>query len=334
MRLGLDRVVLDRRKRVARGRIRQVLRRPANRRLWHDYQLMLRHSEVAPQIHRPGQFWNTLQRSLARELASESLNGFKRSINTRFSGFSPDDPIYFDYAIRSVYRELLKADRFGLLGSLEEPSLGDPFTVPIDGRPMGIDRLQSLSEFYAMTDGLSELSSVNVILEVGSGYGRVADLVQHATAGGCCYCLADLPLPLAIAQNYLRALWPHARILAYGEAEAVGRLTRAALSEFDFVFLAPWELEHLDAASCDIAVNINSFQEMTPEQVRWYINEFERVSSSRIYLKEWFAFDNDADNVRITVEDMCPSSAWQRKWLRPSFPFPTWDEMLFERLKA
>jgi SAM-dependent methyltransferase len=107
-----------------------------------------------------------------------------------------------------------------------------------------------------------------VTLEIGSGYGGLASHL-HRILGRGTRVLVDLPETLLFSSNYLTLQHPEARIYLYHPDDAARAL--AELQTYDFVLLPNFRLELLASRQFDLALNVESLQEMTSAQVDLYL---------------------------------------------------------------
>ena len=119
--------------------------------------------------------------------------------------------------------------------------------------------------------GYVESESIKTILEIGGGNGNFASILHHDWAPARVI-LMDLPETLATAIPFLSNQFPHAKILMPHEVEAHG-----LSGSFDFAFLTVHQMAALMDNSIDLVTNIDSFQEMTHEQILTYFKLVQRV---------------------------------------------------------
>ncbi len=111
------------------------------------------------------------------------------------------------------------------------------------------------------------------ILEVGGGYGRLAEAFINVFGDQVSYYLVDaVPLSVYYSQRYLEANLPGSRVIRVGEAD--GQNIDGAGCH-----LVPcWHLEKLARLQFDACINVASMQEMTDRQVDFYLELFDRQS--------------------------------------------------------
>lgn len=112
---------------------------------------------------------------------------------------------------------------------------------------------------------------IRTILEIGAGNGNFPSILYHDWAP-VRVVLIDLPETLAVSIPFLSSLFPETRIVMPHEIQR-----DEFPKDFDFAFLTVDQLELLADDSVDLAINCHSFQEMTHEQIRVYIELVQRV---------------------------------------------------------
>lgn len=112
------------------------------------------------------------------------------------------------------------------------------------------------------------------VLEVGGGYGRLAEGLAVALDHPVEHILLDaVPESLCLADLYLREALPHLRIGAHhrGDAYQPGR--------FDVYLLPTWRITAVLGIPFDLCVNIESMQEMQAQQVEFFLRAFDAATA-------------------------------------------------------
>lgn len=153
--------------------------------------------------------------------------------------------------------------------------------VQLGAEPM-LDML--LDKSYVMYSDVRTVSEVAMIghlplpdngfhvLEIGGGYGRLCEALLNVGPERMLYVLADsVPLSLVYAYLFLKKNCPQKRIGIYLDDPAPD------LAQYDCYIVSTWRLEQLIREShvhFDLAVNIQSMQEMSQWHVDTYLNLF------------------------------------------------------------
>jgi putative sugar O-methyltransferase len=137
---------------------------------------------------------------------------------------------------------------------------------------------------------------VDSILEIGAGYGRTAYVLMNALPQTV-YTIVDVEPALSIARWYLTQLFPSERLR----------------------FLRPDDALLLPAGSADLALSISSLQEMTPNQVKGYIDVLDRVAAGGVvYLKQWAEWQNPDDGISLRFADYPIPASWNPIFSEPA----------------
>jgi putative sugar O-methyltransferase len=211
--------------------------------------------------------------------------------------------------VAALWEYTRKRDNLGLLDRLEEPALGHPVSVDYVGRRISEDLCNSVLELTSITDALPERRvPPGGIVELGSGYGGLAWVFLEAFPEAR-YLLVDIPPALAIAEEYLSALFPGRRIFRFRQFDRYEEV-REELEHADVGFLTPNQLDLVPPLGAGVLINVGSLHEMRPDQVSHYISEVATHCSGYFYTKQWLRSINRRDGVVIRREDYPIPSGW------------------------
>lgn len=141
--------------------------------------------------------------------------------------------------------------------------LGNPITVRCNGEDICLDYLQAALELEFLDKHLC-MADTKRVLEIGAGYGRTAHLIVSNNPIEEYY-IIDLDNVLELSQNYLKQV-----------------LDESQYSKIHFV-----SIDNIDLISnlgFNLCINIDSFEEMEGETVRYYLNYIDRHCDS-LYVK-------------------------------------------------
>jgi SAM-dependent methyltransferase len=177
----------------------------------------------------------------------------------------------------SKYRRFLEGcDLLGLWDPNVTNSKGGRPLAPAD-----LGSIMDLNLLYAFTDPPE--GRATRILEVGGGYGRLAEAAFNIFGRTVKYVLVDaVPASLYYSRQYLSRACPDARIWSFYDDERA----ELELDDFDIAIIPAWHFETLSRYSYDVCVNIESMQEMNQHHVDYYLGLFQSVAASdaTIYL--------------------------------------------------
>jgi hypothetical protein len=118
--------------------------------------------------------------------------------------------------------------------------------------------------------------SVTLALEVGGGYGRLAEAAFNIFGRSLKYVIVDaVPASLYYSRKYLSHACPDARIKSFYDE----RGEDFDLENLDIAIIPSWHFERLNRFKYDICMNIESMQEMNQGHVDYYLQLFQSVSA-------------------------------------------------------
>jgi hypothetical protein len=137
---------------------------------------------------------------------------------------------------------------------------------------------------------------VDSILEIGGGYGRTGHALLSVFPAAT-YIVVDIEPAPTVSEWYLSQLLPSRRLR----------------------FLRPEAAPSLPDESVSLAVSISSLPEMTRAQAEGYIHLLDRVAAGGIvYLKQWSAWHNPADDVTLRFKDYPVPERWRNVFDHPA----------------
>ena len=205
-----------------------------------------------------------------------------------------------------------RQDTRGLLRTIEEPALGNPFLVRYEGLNLSQDLCNSIHELYSILgpEGLPlPTTQPASFAEVGAGYGRLAHVILKAVPSAT-YCIIDILPALYLSQRYLTTLFPDLPAFRFRPFRSY-REIRTEFESSRIRFIAPHQLEQLPARSFDYFINISSFHEMTLPQVRNYFALIDRTCRGRFYTKQWRVSRTQINGCTLREHDYPVPSTWR-----------------------
>lgn len=237
---------------------------------------------------------------LAWEVVRWSLRPMRyRTVNAdRLDSTFSEKLTYFAY-LASLFLYVRATDQYGQFSELDEPSVGNPICLTVNGKPVSQDLCNSYLEYAFIRSSLGDsFGEVRRIIELGAGYGRLSHII-HRLRGEKKrqIVVVDIPPALAISQWYLQRTCPDASFFTYRDFQAFDDV-RADFENADFCFLLPHQLEQLPQRYADLLLNVSSLHEMTVRQ----INRYYEVIDEKVrffYTKQWLFWTNPDDQVAV-----------------------------------
>jgi len=198
--------------------------------------------------------WKSLSNSLFANLDDDFVATFRRpgGANNRLGTWDPFDKTmrYFKFMIYNAAER--EPDRFfDLYRRLGPVDIGNPASVTVKNCKINIDYLFALEEFMFL-EQVFDLKAVRSVVEIGAGFGRTCHTMLASSAEIERYTIVDLPEVLELSR----------RVLAKGVPDHFSKVT----------FIDAGDTTAWQNLSADLAINIDSFQEMPPATVNGYID--------------------------------------------------------------
>ena len=172
--------------------------------------------------------------------------------------------------VSDYHRFLRDGDPLGLWPpNMEAEAASNP--IRIFRQDLG--SLMDLNLIYAYS--FSAQRKKTRLLEIGGGYGRLAEAAFNVFGSSVQYVIVDsVPASLYYARKYLSFACPKARVGSYYDTGA-----DFELNDYDIAIVPSWHFESINSQPFDICVNIESMQEMNQYHVDYYLNLIDSVAS-------------------------------------------------------
>lgn len=121
------------------------------------------------------------------------------------------------------------------------------------------------------------------VLEIGAGYGRLAQILFSAGGGVRQYVIVDIPPALFISQSYLTSIAQKKRVFKFRPFKDFKGVQKE-FNEAQIVFITPDQLKFLPDSMFEIAIGINCFQEIITAEIKDYFKEINRLAKY-LYIK-------------------------------------------------
>jgi len=229
--------------------------------------------------------WKSLCANEFAKIDDAFLEHFRRpgGANNRLGSWDPFDSTmrYFKFMLYTAAAR--QSERFfALYDALGRVDIGQPVSVRVRSRAINIDYFLSIEEFMFLESAF-ELQSVESVVEIGAGFGRTCHtlLALCATASLERYTIIDLPEVLELSRCTLAKLVPE----HYGKVRFI-----------DATKQAEWR-----GLRADLAINIDSFQEMPSSTIDSYMHDV-IANSDYFYVKNPTA-KYDPKTIGVEVKD-------------------------------
>lgn len=130
--------------------------------------------------------------------------------------------------------------------------------------------------------GLNNWKGKKVVLEIGAGNGNLMSIIKSHAGSKTTIIDVDLPETFSHSILYIVTVFPSAKILMPNEIESI-KQKKINFYDYDFVFLTPKQVHLIDDDFVDLSINMNSFQEMTHNQINEYFDLIQRVGKNNSF---------------------------------------------------
>jgi len=272
-----------------------------------DLKNMLVVAQKVPEETRPSQYWQVLMKKNLKQIIDKGYDNFKQTValnyftfiqdkgniqpkflesncteeiranakeaarkNNKHDLFSRKQSSYYDYITLLLWDFTKKHIDANILEGIEEPRIGNPPAIQVEGRLLTQDLLYSAWEYSSVIEGVGSLGTINSVVELGAGYGRTAHVFLKLKPK-IRYVIADIPPALYVSQKYLSRVFFDRKIFKFREFDHYD-MVREEIEQSQVVFLMPHQLKLLPQKSVDLFLAIDCLHEMVPAQIQYYFN--------------------------------------------------------------
>lgn len=167
-----------------------------------------------------------------------------------------------DDAYRESWEYARAHDHFGITDRVAEDGRYGVHTVDVDGRVVSRDLIDSVLELQHLAGAVPGFAGPDpfTVLDIGAGYGRLADRATAAFTHLEWLCVDAVPISTAICAYHLDRVGSRAEVIALDEVES------------------------LAAGSIDLAVNVHSFNECSAEAIGWWADFLASREVPRLFI--------------------------------------------------
>jgi putative sugar O-methyltransferase len=281
-----------------------------------------------PQIQRAVRRW--LERPSLAPLINrlaERPEGLRTTDRTQSYALSRTAGWRYKFFVGAAWEAARQCDTWGLTDRLSEPLVGNPIRITHRGRLVSQDLANSIIEFmYIARSGV--VGDGCRVAEIGAGYGRLAYVFAEACP--TTYCIFDIPPALGVAQEYLTSVLGRDRVVPYA-AGADFAAIESRLTPGSVAFFTPNQLEMFPDGWFDCAQTISTLPEMPARQAEHYLSLMSAKSRRALFLKQWKAWHNPADNVELTERHYKLPTPWRLQLRRTDPIQPAFFNQLWLR---
>lgn len=210
--------------------------------------------------------WDSLAKDKFAKIDELFLSNFREpgNANNRLAAWDPFDKSmrYFKFLFLHQIRTKDNAF-FANYARIGPTSLGNPVTLMApSGQAVNLDHFFSVEEYTFLSANLN-LDKIGHVVEIGAGFGRTAQALIKLVGNIREYTIVDIPEVLSLSRSYLEKV-----------------LSEEEYAKLSFVNALSLHEDRRDFHPVDLVINIDSFQEMPQETIRYY---FERIINDSRY---------------------------------------------------
>lgn len=212
-------------------------------------------------MEKSSRLWTDIASSLFSKIDDSFLETFRSpgGANRRLAAWDPFDKSmrYYKFLLFSVASQK-PHEFFAAYQKLRCTGIGKPVIVTVSDCQIDIDYLFAVEEFLFLKKHMNFTVIKNVV-EIGAGFGRTCHAILSLSDSVDNYTIVDLPAVLKLSQAYLKRAIP----------DLFERVT----------FISADDAKAWQTLQPDLAINIDSFQEMPPKVIDGYMEKIISPSS-------------------------------------------------------
>jgi len=168
------------------------------------------------------------------------------------------------YMVPFLERYARSIDHLGLLKDVTLRDLANANWRVLD--------LESLMDFLQLAAFFDFAKPNQVILEIGGGFGRLIEFIVLLTGQTFRYINIDaVPVSMMYCHQYLRARFPQRNVRIFDPHAS------NASNDCDFLIVPAWDLRDFFPGPVDLAINIESMQEMRQDLIDYYVSYLDKT---------------------------------------------------------
>ena len=213
--------------------------------------------------------WDSLARTKFAKIDEVFLDTFREpgNANNRLAAWDPFDSSMRYFKFLFFHQVQSKDDRFfSGYARIGNTSLGRPVTLKSpSGLDLNLDHFFSIEEYTFLSTNL-DFTEIERVVEIGAGFGRTAQALIKLVGNVRQYAIIDIPEVLELSRAYLKMV-----------------LTKAEFAKLVFVNALTLNdhIHECEFRTPDLIINIDSFQEMPQETIRYYLDKL--ITDARFF---------------------------------------------------
>ncbi len=217
------------------------------------------------------------------DIPAGNMNFFKKIIYKVFS-FLPKFLGYHPYVnlLEDSYKIIKEEGALNILKNNPITSTGNPIVYKKNKFYFTYRWLRHILIFYYYEKIFSKTNDVNIITDIGTGYGTFPILIKK-NFDKKKFILIDLPEQLCAAHYYIKSEFPNSKIPTFEQITNAKYLDRNFFDKFDFSLIPCYLIDKINKDSSDLVANFASFNEMPKIWFDKYMNSQLLKNSKYLY---------------------------------------------------
>ncbi|WPZ35617.1 putative sugar O-methyltransferase [Thalassobaculum sp. OXR-137] len=220
----------------------------------------------------------------------------------------PDTWNVYQFLVSLMWEYTILIDEHKVLPRLLEPLYGNPLRIRRGPRLITQDLSHSVSE-YSLIKSKTGIQDNIRVLEIGSGYGRLAHLYKFL--GAKKYVMVDISPAIIVAQNYMHNIMPNLKYFDFRPIDNFESVQQE-FEQADVCFMSADQISLLPDKYFDLAINVCSLMEMKMETIDYYLKQIGRTTTGYFYTKQWTHQNNLQDQIQLTKDDYPIPRDWTK----------------------
>jgi putative sugar O-methyltransferase len=200
--------------------------------------------------------WESLAKNQFGKIDDSFIANFREpgNANNRLAAWDPYDKSmrFFKFLFFNQIKTKNKSF-FSNYKKIGSTSLGNPVTLKgPSGEEINLDHFFSIEEYDFLSANLN-FDQIQHVVEIGAGFGRTAQALIKLVGNIRKYTIVDIPEVLSLSLGYLEKV-----------------LSKEEFAKLEFVNALSLTENYHDFHQVDLVINIDSFQEMPQETIKYY----------------------------------------------------------------
>ena len=215
----------------------------------------------------------------------------------------------YKVAVGLLWEYVKATDTFGITNQLAESEVGNPIRIWRKGKLISSDLAHSIRERNIFLKALSLSGNEGLVIgELGAGSGRLVEVFGRTT--NYRHFIFDITPALFVSQWYIKTLFPNEKIFEFRHFDDFNEICDE-LQDCRFAFFTSNQIEKLPDDYINLFINLNSLAEMRSEQIKNFLNQIDRLTTSAFLSRQQINSINPMELIPLTKADFAMHERWK-----------------------